>query len=873
MKRLLSFVLVLTMLATMFVGVTAVSANETETATIKLVGATVNDAGQFDVAVKLQNNTDLLAGQIGLKFDTAKLTAVSVTASDYIAAIGNDSNIVDGEVLVMFDATAAVSFAEVKDVATIKFQVAEGVDYSTVAFTLDEDFTKFATAPDYAVVAEALDASEFVLADEVCLHTETREEVVTEASCTAEGSKNVICTKCNEVVDTIVLPKLDHTESEWIVDKQPTTDDLGSQHKECTVCGETIVTEDIPLLPEEGLVAKGYGEYGPGVLHKFYEDGRLELIGKEPGAYTYDFTAKDPNPIKDINKNEQVKSVTITGIEKLGTRACYNFGYATSVTIDGTIKEISPWTFSYCDNIRNLTIEGKNITRFSTGTFHKTRKIRNLIMEDYTKAEYDAIVVGENNNAWHNTYTIVVSDGKYGVIRGDDVQAEVPEILFNWEVHDGVMNVEGEGVIPNYKMNAGEEASPWFEYKAEITELNLSDGITHIGEYTFNAFDSLTSLELPYTLETMGMRAFYSVANVSELTMYNTFKEFKSNYAMDFVRGATLNFNGTEEEFNAIGRSGTVSAVSRANKVYSAVEQSGETGEVAWSFDNHGVLRITGEGAMADYASAADAPWAGYAIEEVFIGNDVTTVGANAFAGLANLERIVLGNNTHYINDGAFANVGVKTVIAYDRLFEVREGAFAGAEIGKVLYQGTEDVFDAIAIYKNNDGIKDTRIAYVGNNVAREVLAEGTCGGEGSDFVNTYKLYDDGVLVISGKNKIPTYKSSALSPFAKNNDIKVVMIAKGIQNIGERTFDENNSLTAVYTASTVKSLDGTSYASFRHIPNLTTLYLGGCTKIGSTAFSSQTASISKIIYNGADKTAISGYNVSGLGNATWVYCK
>ena len=40
--------------------------------------------------------------------------------------------------------------------------------------------------------------------------------------------------------------KATHTESEWIIDLEATSDTDGSRHKECTICGYVIVTETIP---------------------------------------------------------------------------------------------------------------------------------------------------------------------------------------------------------------------------------------------------------------------------------------------------------------------------------------------------------------------------------------------------------------------------------------------------------------------------------------------------------------------------------------------------------------------------------------------------------------------------------------------------
>ncbi|MBQ3639196.1 MAG: hypothetical protein II955_01595, partial [Clostridia bacterium] len=39
-----------------------------------------------------------------------------------------------------------------------------------------------------------------------------------------------------------------HTESDWIVDNEPTEERAGLRHKECTVCGQVLKQEPIPKL-------------------------------------------------------------------------------------------------------------------------------------------------------------------------------------------------------------------------------------------------------------------------------------------------------------------------------------------------------------------------------------------------------------------------------------------------------------------------------------------------------------------------------------------------------------------------------------------------------------------------------------------------
>ena len=131
-----------------------------------------------------------------------------------------------------------------------------------------------------------------------CKHQSTYWEIDKQATCTEDGSKHKECTVCHEKLVTEViealghdlvhhekedptctnkghkaydtctrcdyttyveLPATGHTESNWIIDKQPTCTENGSKYKECTVCHEKLVTEVIEALGhiyEDGICTR-----------------------------------------------------------------------------------------------------------------------------------------------------------------------------------------------------------------------------------------------------------------------------------------------------------------------------------------------------------------------------------------------------------------------------------------------------------------------------------------------------------------------------------------------------------------------------------------------------------------------------------------
>lgn len=80
-------------------------------------------------------------------------------------------------------------------------------------------------------------------------HTEGEWIIDTQATCAQEGSRHVECTVCHTTIKTESITKLAHTESEWIIDEQATCSSDGIKHTECTVCHEEMQVELIDKLP------------------------------------------------------------------------------------------------------------------------------------------------------------------------------------------------------------------------------------------------------------------------------------------------------------------------------------------------------------------------------------------------------------------------------------------------------------------------------------------------------------------------------------------------------------------------------------------------------------------------------------------------
>jgi len=66
----------------------------------------------------------------------------------------------------------------------------------------------------------------------------------------------------------------------------------------------------------------------------------------------------------------------------------------------------------------------------------------------------------------------------------------------NWSINSGVLNITGNGAIPDYDSDII-HFTPWYEWRNAITSIHIDEGVTAIGAYSFAFLEQIHSVFIP----------------------------------------------------------------------------------------------------------------------------------------------------------------------------------------------------------------------------------------------------------------------------------------------------------------------------------------------------------------------------------------
>ena len=297
-----------------------------------------------------------------------------------------------------------------------------------------------------------------------------------------------------------------------------------------------------------------------------------------------------------------------------------------------------------------------------------------------------------------------------------------------------------------------------------LTELNISKGLTSIGNQVFYQCSKLTSVVIPESVTSIGNYAFYRCASLESVTFEGNAPKVGSALFLNVAETASvyrnLNSTGFDDKLGGlpvfVGRSRMENLIYMINGDSATVtitdcdtKVSGNL-EIPSSIENKPVISI-GENAFRDCVSLntvkipdgiktirSGAFYKCTNLSNVNIPETVIAIGASAFYGSA-LTNVKIPDAVTNIEDSAFRNCLRLTNI------EVKDSHPAYAREGGMLFNKTKDVLLSYPSARGDITIPATvkkiaQGAFAGSNVHKLRMTEGVTTIEANAFTQCKEL-------------------------------------------------------------------------------------------------------------------------------------
>lgn len=230
--------------------------------------------------------------------------------------------------------------------------------------------------------------------------------------------------------------------------------------------------------------------------------------------------------------------------------------------------------------------------------------------------------------------------------------------------------------IPDSVTSIGECA---FYFCSSLAEVYINDNITVIGRNAFRGCSGLAEITVGKSVKTIGEMAFCECSGLINITLPKGLEKIDSMAFFNCSAAKTMTYCGTEAEWENVikgsdwnyscrakmkfyDENGNPVVCTHATITNGVCEECGiivgACGEnLTWTLDkDSGVFTVSGTGAMYEYTSYKSFPWYNdrLSIKSIIINEGVTTVGSNAFYGVAYAESLSLPETLTSIGDSAF---------------------------------------------------------------------------------------------------------------------------------------------------------------------------------------------------------------------------
>ena len=357
---------------------------------------------------------------------------------------------------------------------------------------------------------------------------------------------------------------------------------------------------------------------------------------------------------------------SVTTIGNSAFRVCNSL---TSVTIGNSVTSIGDYAFRSCSALTSVTIP-ENVTSMRDGVFSLCN---NLTTINFNAINCDFIL--DQYLVFPNTITTVNI--------GESVQ-KIPDYFIQGT---SVTSIE----IPNSVTTIGNDA---FSNCSSLTSLTIGNSVTSIGIGAFNGCSSLTSVTIPENVTSMRDGVFMNCSNLTTINFNAINCDFILEQYLVFPNTIiTVNIGGSVQKIpNYFIQNTSVTSIDIPNSVTSIGGYSfygcsnltsltiGNSVSSIGEYAFYNCSSLTSVDVPNNVTSIKEGTFAGCSgLTSVDIPNSVTSIGNYAFYDCSDLTSIDIPNNVSSIGNYAFSGCSRLTSVEIpDRVSSIKEGTFSG---------------------------------------------------------------------------------------------------------------------------------------------------------------------------------------------------
>ena len=280
------------------------------------------------------------------------------------------------------------------------------------------------------------------------------------------------------------------------------------------------------------------GQCGKKITYELNKAGILTLQGT---GQTYSYNSKNKAPWMDYS-GEIKKVIVKEGIDGLGHQLFLNCSSIKEVELPEGLRTIGSRTFYNCIGISTITLPStlkelgdSSLPYFTiTNIYYAGDDWNKINTKETNELLYKKLHLSEQINSTANSTK--------------EIQGECGKDVCYSLSNDGVLKITGNGETYNYH---SQKPAPWFDYRKQIVKVEISDGITKVGEQLFRECENLSQVQLPESLIVIGKNSFIFCHSLQEIEIPVNVENIQER-AFDGTALDKVKYLGNKEQWDKI---------------------------------------------------------------------------------------------------------------------------------------------------------------------------------------------------------------------------------------------------------------------------------------------------------------------------------